>query len=475
MTGEALTGSSTPPIWLAADIWQRAPTCAQLPTSACESIIVPSSMYAPALMYMGGMQVTPRARYAPLRTLDPPGTMRTASCGPNFFSGYVALSRKEKSPTGISTMAPMRKPSRIPFFTHALTRQPVGEAASGWAARTRPALRAARKSSKRRKSSGAYCAGGLSNSRSISACNGHLPEQSGRFQHLLDPREIGRRRRAHRQTVDRLQQAHERQRRLDRDGIRFHEVDVHQRQVFRLDTARGFEIAAQAGARQFRHLRGDLVRGHRDHAAAAEGHERDRDGIVAGKDREPRRHFVQHVGHLRDVTGGFFDADDVFDLRQAHERRRLHVDAGAPLHAIDNDWQRHSSRDGAVVLEKTLLRGLVVVGRHGEDTVHADALQLARELDDLVRVVAARASQHRHAAARLLDRDFNDAKVLRAGESGAFARRAARHQKIDAGIDLPPHEAAESLFIQREVAAKRRDQRGAASRKVNAHKTPSSQ
>ena len=35
----------------------------------------------------------------------------------------------------MSMTAPMRKPSRIPFFTQALTRQPVGEAASGSAAR----------------------------------------------------------------------------------------------------------------------------------------------------------------------------------------------------------------------------------------------------------------------------------------------------------------------------------------------------
>ena len=59
ITGSAPTGSSTPPIWLAAEMWQFLPTCAQLPTSACESTMVPSPTYAPALMYIGGMQVTP--------------------------------------------------------------------------------------------------------------------------------------------------------------------------------------------------------------------------------------------------------------------------------------------------------------------------------------------------------------------------------------------------------------------------------
>ena len=53
--------------------------------------------------------------------------------------------------TDMSTTAPMRNPSRIPFFTHALTRQPVGEAASGSAARTSPRLTAALNSRKSRK------------------------------------------------------------------------------------------------------------------------------------------------------------------------------------------------------------------------------------------------------------------------------------------------------------------------------------
>ena len=53
------TPTAAPPIWLAAEIWQLRPICAQLPISAWESTIVPSSTYAPTLMNIGGMQVTP--------------------------------------------------------------------------------------------------------------------------------------------------------------------------------------------------------------------------------------------------------------------------------------------------------------------------------------------------------------------------------------------------------------------------------
>ena len=80
------------------------------------------------LMYIGGMQMTPRARYAPSRTDDPPGTTRTPSAVDTRFSGSVSLSTNGQRPWSIDTSAsaPHRNPSRIPCFTQAFTRQPVG-------------------------------------------------------------------------------------------------------------------------------------------------------------------------------------------------------------------------------------------------------------------------------------------------------------------------------------------------------------
>jgi hypothetical protein len=44
------------------------------------------------LMYIGGMQITPGATYAPSRIDDPPGTMRMPLATPGRFSGIVSLS-----------------------------------------------------------------------------------------------------------------------------------------------------------------------------------------------------------------------------------------------------------------------------------------------------------------------------------------------------------------------------------------------
>src|SRR5882762_2586218 len=88
-------------------------------------------------MYIGGMQMTPGARYAPSRMADPPGTTRTPLAGSIRFIGSVSLSKKDQRPFAMpmSTMSPKRNPSRMPCFTQTLTRQPVGDDASGSAER----------------------------------------------------------------------------------------------------------------------------------------------------------------------------------------------------------------------------------------------------------------------------------------------------------------------------------------------------
>jgi hypothetical protein len=91
-TGSAPTGSMTPPIWAAALTCTLAPTCAHEPTSAWESMSVCSPTQAPMFTYIGGMQMTPGARYAPSRIAEPPGTMRMPAARPGRFNGSVSLS-----------------------------------------------------------------------------------------------------------------------------------------------------------------------------------------------------------------------------------------------------------------------------------------------------------------------------------------------------------------------------------------------
>src|SRR4051794_16572455 len=112
-------------------------------------------------MYIGGMHVTPRPTKEPSRMLEPPGTIRTPASGPICLSGYVDLSKNGKLPPPvISTIPPMRKPRRIPFFTQLFTRQPDGCDGSGSAARTAPEFRSRRNEEKTARCSSVYFEGG---------------------------------------------------------------------------------------------------------------------------------------------------------------------------------------------------------------------------------------------------------------------------------------------------------------------------
>src|ERR1700683_3095492 len=136
----------------------------------------------------------------------------------------------------MSTTAPMRNPSRMPFLTQPFTRQPLFAPVSGSAARTVPAFSAALNSWNRRKWSSVYVSGFSSKSLSISSRNAHSPvrNEAKRLEHFFDPGEILGLGRAHGKAVKRLEESHESHGGLYGDGIRFDEIDFHERQIFAL-------------------------------------------------------------------------------------------------------------------------------------------------------------------------------------------------------------------------------------------------
>src|SRR3546814_14987953 len=81
--GEACSGSSTPPMPTPPDRWQLAPICAQEPTVAQVSTMVPRPTYAPMLTY-DGIRIAFGAMNEPLRTAAG-GTTR-APCSVNSLA-----------------------------------------------------------------------------------------------------------------------------------------------------------------------------------------------------------------------------------------------------------------------------------------------------------------------------------------------------------------------------------------------------
>src|SRR5437016_5162885 len=226
ITGSAPTGSSTPPIWAAAERCTRLPICAHEPTSAWLSIMVPASTYAPTLTYIGGMQTTPGATYAPSRMLDPPGTMRTPSASVVGRTGYVSLSKNLRvGCADMSVRTPMRNPTRIPCLTHALTHHVPSRPRS--AARISPRVSAARNSANSARSGGPQCSPfweASASMRSRSDMRG-TQRQSQRSQDHAQAGPGLLLHRDEREPESLFQESHQRERGLDGSGVRFDEVD----------------------------------------------------------------------------------------------------------------------------------------------------------------------------------------------------------------------------------------------------------
>ena len=94
IVGLACIGSSTPPIPAPAEMWQLVPTCAQEPTEAQVSIIVPSPTLAPMFTKLG-ISTTFLPICAPRRTIAPgtariPAARNRSASQPVNFSGTLS-------------------------------------------------------------------------------------------------------------------------------------------------------------------------------------------------------------------------------------------------------------------------------------------------------------------------------------------------------------------------------------------------
>src|SRR6185312_2143498 len=189
----------------------------------------------------------------------------------------------------------------------------------------------------------------------MAACNGGSFTQAEGFEYVINLLLRCVQGWNHGQTIDRFEQAHAMHGPFYGDGIRFHKVDLHQRQIAALERAGGGEIAVIGGADELRHRAGDFVRDYGDEAASAERDERNSEGVIAREDGESFRKLMRHVRNLRDVAGGFFHARNGGDLREAREGGGFDVDAGAPLDVIDDDGNADGFSDRLVMLVEALL------------------------------------------------------------------------------------------------------------------------
>ena len=146
---------------------------------------------------------------------------------------------------------------------------------------------------------------------------------------------------------------------------------LEERQQLEVELPRFLDFFLEHQVSKARDQRGRLVRNDGNHARAAQGHEREREGIVTREDLEARRDGGEHFHLLGDRARSFLDANDVRDGGQARQGRGLDVGRRPARNVIEDHGQVGGLGDGREVLDKAFLRGLVVVGRDAEKAVDA--------------------------------------------------------------------------------------------------------
>ena len=363
------------------------------------------------------------------------------------------MSKKRSGPAGsVSTTRPRRKPSRMPFLTQPLTRQPSGAGLRRAHLARSPARRSS--SSKTRARLVAQRLGGqrVVAPRSARGRSSRTLTTAARARRSAARRasRVASRGRAHGQAEALLAQAHQGQRRLHRDGVRLHEVQVHEAQQPVVDAARLREVAARAGRRQVVHRA--RAPGWRTTEITPSPPRAMKASVKASSPEstsKPVGPVAQDLHHLGQVARGLLHRRDVAVRGQAQLRLGVDVAARAararcrPRRARSprRRWRRSGGRSppASACCSTGPTERMPCAPRRG----HRLATSRPRP-----GVVAAGAGQHRDLAARLLERDRDHALLLVLGHGGALAGGAAGHEHVDARLHLAAHQPPQGGLVE---------------------------
>ena len=149
----------------------------------------------------------------------------------------------------------------------------------------------------------------------------------------------------------------------------------------------------------------------------------------------------------------------------------LHCDGGSARDMIKNHGLFGRVGNGTVMDDKTFLRCLVIIRRHGKNRVRTVFAGVARHADGFSCIVAPRPRNNGYAP---IDSPHGVAKkilMFAIGKNGAFARRSGKKQRRYAVFDLIFDQSVQRFIIDLSVP-KGRDQRGTGADKNGFHNSP---
>ena len=226
------------------------------------------------------------------------------------------------------------------------------------------------------------------------------------------------------------------QRRFDGDGVHVAEHGVAEVLQLQLQLSGGGEVVPQAQLRQPVHLRWQDVGHYGDDALAAQHTDGRCLVIVAGPDGEVLRAQVPGLLNVGEVAPRLLDAVDVGVLGKLRIRLRRDGDAGAGGYVVQDQRHIHTVGDHLEVADEPGLAGLVVVGRHQQQSVGPGPLRVPGQGQGVLCGVGAGAGDHRQPPVHVVHTELDGPHPLPVAHGAGLAGGAADDDGVGAVFHL---------------------------------------
>ena len=160
------------------------------------------------------------------------------------------------------------------------------------------------------------------------------------------------------------------------------------------------------------------------------------------------------MGQQGEIAAGLLDAVDLRELGKdlIGFRRKGHPRAGG--HVVENHGQLHPLGNVLIVLDKPGLGGLIVIGRHMQQSICAGILGVLGQVHRGGGVVAPRPGNDLHPAVDPPDAVFHDGDVLPDGQGSALAGGAADADGVHTAGNLLVNQLAEAVVMDSSAVQK---------------------
>ena len=150
---------------------------------------------------------------------------------------------------------------------------------------------------------------------------------------------------------------------------------------------------------------------------ATHSHQRQRKKIITRQYIKFWTTKMNHVAHLLDGSGSFFNTDNIFYFGEPGQGIGINIDACSARNVIHNNRNRYRFCNRLIMLIQSLLGRPVIIGTNHQGSICTGFIGMPGQPDSFCGTVGTGPGNHRHPLFRRVDHDFNHPVMFIMGRS----------------------------------------------------------